>query len=71
MMDILFTWFENLEEPANMKLDTFRDFLGLEADGQAHEALSDTIDEAKLMVKFLKFHRKQASVDKFKGAFSK
>ena len=71
MMDILFMWFENLEEPANMKLDTFRDFLGLEADGQAHEALSDTIDEAKLMVKFLKFHRKQASVDKFKGAFSK
>jgi len=71
MMDILFMWFENLEEPANMKLDTFRDFLGLESDGQAHEALSDTIDEAKLMVKFMKFHRKQASVDKFKGAFSK
>ena len=54
-----------------MKLDTFRDFFGLKASAQAHEALSDTIDEAKLMVKFLKFHRKQASVSKFKGAFSK
>ena len=71
MMDILFTWFENLDEPNGMKLDTFRDFFGLKASAQAHEALSDTIDEAKLMVKFLKFHRKQASVSKFKGAFSK
>jgi hypothetical protein len=71
MMDILFTWFENLDEPNSMKLDTFRDFFGLKASAQAHEALSDTIDEAKLMVKFLKFHRKQASVSKFKGAFSK
>ena len=54
-----------------MKLDTFRDFFGLEASGQAHEALSDTVDEARLMVKFLKFQRTQASVNKFKGAFSK
>jgi|TARA_R100001129_G_scaffold6759_1_gene5198 inhibitor of KinA sporulation pathway (predicted exonuclease) len=69
MMDILFMWFENLDEPNSMKLDTFRDFFGMKASSQAHEALSDTIDEAKLMVKFMKFHRKQASVSKFKGAF--
>ena len=70
MMDILFMWFENLDEPSSMKLDAFRKFFGMKAI-QAHEALSDTIDEAELMVKFVKFHRRQASVGKFKGAFSK
>ena len=68
-MDILFMWFENLEEPTSMKLDAFRKFFGMEA-SQAHEALSDTIDEAKLLVKFMKFHRKQSTVGKFKGAFA-
>ena len=70
MMDILFMWFENLDEPTSMKLDVFRDFFGMEA-AQAHEALSDTIDEAELLVKFMKFHRRQASIGKFKGAFAK
>tara|TARA_R110002020_G_scaffold365206_3_gene577449 strand:+ start:459 stop:1142 length:684 start_codon:yes stop_codon:yes gene_type:complete len=70
MMDILFMWFENLDEPNSMKLDKFREFFGLKADSQAHEALSDCIDEATLMVKFLQFHRKQSTVSKFKGAFA-
>jgi len=70
MMDILFMWFENLSEPSSMKLDAFRKFFGMRS-AQAHEALSDTIDEAELMVKFMKFHRRQSSVDKFKGAFAK
>ena len=70
MMDILFMWFENLSEPNSMKLDVFRKFFEMRP-AQAHEALSDTIDEAELMVKFMKFHRRQSSVDKFKGAFSK
>lgn len=70
MMDTLFMWFENLPEPTSMKLDVFRKFFGIQA-SQAHEALSDTIDEAELMVKFIRFHRRQSSVDKFKGAFAK
>jgi hypothetical protein len=70
MMDILFMWFENLSEPSSMKLDVFRKFFEMRP-SQAHEALSDTIDEAELMVKFMKFHRRQSSVDKFKGAFAK
>jgi len=45
-------------------------FLGIEA-AQAHEAFSDTLDSAKLMVQFLRFHRRQASVEKFKGAFGR
>ena len=70
MMDILFMWFENLDEPSSMKLDAFRKFLGMNA-AQAHEALSDTIDEAELLVKFMKFHRRQSTVGKFKGAFAR
>ena len=70
MMDTLFLWFENLPEPGSMKLDAFRKFFGMKS-SQAHEALSDTIDEAELMVKFLKFHRRQSSIGKFKGSFAK
>lgn len=70
MMDICFMWLESLDEPSSMKLDTLRKFFGMEAT-QAHEALSDTIDEAQLLVKFLTFHRRQSSVGKFKGAFAK
>tara|TARA_Y100000593_G_scaffold91978_1_gene182242 strand:- start:113 stop:802 length:690 start_codon:yes stop_codon:yes gene_type:complete len=69
IMDLMWYWFENLEEPRNYRLDTFREFFGIKAE-QAHEALSDAIDEAKLLVQFLKFHRRQASVGKFKGAFA-
>jgi len=67
IMDLLFYWFENLDEPNNMRLDSFRDFFGIQA-AQAHEAYSDTLDSAKLLVQFLHFHRRQANVDKFKGA---
>lgn len=70
LMDVLYPWFENMEEPANMKLDTIKDFLGLQSHGQAHEALSDVMDTAKILVRFLKFMRRQASVDKFKGSFA-
>ena len=52
-----------------MKLDTVRDFFGIKAD-QAHEAYSDTVDSAKLLAQFIKFHRRQSSVAKFKGAMS-
>ena len=67
LIDLLFYWFDNLEEPKNMKLDTVRDFFGIKAD-QAHEAYSDTVDSAKLLAQFIKFHRRQSSVAKFQGA---
>ncbi len=70
MMDNLFWWFENLEEPHDFKMDTWRKFFKMEANGQAHEALTDVIDEGKMIVKFLQFHRKQASIKKFKGAMA-
>ena len=67
LMDLLFYWFENLDEPKNLRLDTMREFFSLKA-AQAHEAYSDTLDTAKLLVQFLKFHRRQSNVGKFKGA---
>ena len=67
VMDLVFGWFENLDEPADGKLTTLCKFLGVEVD-QAHEAYSDTLATAKILVKFLEFQRRQAKVDKFKGA---
>lgn len=69
-MDNLFWWFENLDEPHDFRMDTWREFFGLKSNGLAHEALTDVFDEAKIIQRFLKFHRKQARVDKFKGSFS-
>ena len=69
IMDMLFFWLENLDEPQNMRLDTMRDWFGIKAE-QAHEAFSDTVDSAKLLTQFMKFHRRQSSVAKFKGAMS-
>ncbi len=68
-MDWLFTWFENLKEPTNLKMDTLREFFGIESNGFAHEGLVDVLDEAKIIVEFLKFQRRQSSINKFKGAF--
>ena len=38
--------------------------------GVMYEAFSDTVDSAKLLTQFMKFHRRQSSVAKFKGAMS-
>jgi len=42
----------------------------LQSHGQAHSAISDVVDTAKILVRFLKFARRQVSVDKFKGSFA-
>jgi hypothetical protein len=68
--DMMFMWMENLEEPQDLKMDTIRKFLGMKSKGQAHDALVDVHDESEVFVRFLKFHRRQASVKKFKGSFA-
>ena len=68
-MDNLFWWFENLEEPYDFKMDTWRKFFGMKALGVAHDALIDVFEEAAIITRFLKFHRKQSSISKFKGSF--
>lgn len=69
LLDIIYYWFNDMPEPGDLKLDTLKAYFGLESHGQAHEALSDVIDTAKILVKFLKFARKQASYDKFHNSF--
>jgi len=69
--DMLFSWMENLYEPFDLKMDTLRQWLGLTSEGQAHSALADVFEEAEIFVRFMKFQRKQSSVEKFKGAFSR
>lgn len=70
MYDNIFWWFENLDEPKDLKLDTLREFFGMEAHGKAHDAVFDVKDTAKIVQRFLKFHRKQSHINKFKGVFS-
>ncbi len=69
-MDNLFWWFESLEEPYDYKMDTWRKFFGIKSIGVAHDALIDVYQEAAIITRFLKYHRKQATVNKFKNSFS-
>lgn len=70
-MDNLFWWYENLDDgPFDYKFDTQRKFLGIETNGVAHDALIDVYEEAAVVARFLKFHRKQARADKFRNSFS-
>jgi hypothetical protein len=66
----LFWWWENLSEPADYKMDTVRKYMGIPKQGIAHDALVDTWEEGMLVVRFLQFHRKQATVKKFKNSFA-
>lgn len=69
-MPMLFWWFEDLDEPNNFKMDTWRKFFDMKAIGTAHDALIDVYQESEIITRFLKFHRKQSSVEKFKGSFA-
>ena len=70
LLDIIFLWFENSNELTNHKLDTLRDYFGLSKDG-SHRAMKDVEDTAKIIIRFLKFHRSLmgSSKVKFKDAF--
>lgn len=76
--DFTFIWFENEPEPANDKMDTWREYFGMSTDG-AHDALVDVRQTGELIMKFLKLHRnmqKRTAADgtkfiKFKGAFGR
>ena len=70
LLNYITYWFENMPEPENYKMDTLKEFFGLQSHGQAHSAISDVVDTAKILVRFLKFARRQVSVDKFKGSFA-
>lgn len=67
LQNIHFMWFENLTEPENLKLDTFRKFYGIEEQG--HDSLVDCKTVANIVIRFLKLNRRLAPRYNFKGAF--
>lgn len=70
-MDMLFWWFESLEEPNDFKMDTWRKFFDIkQAGGIAHDAVTDVLEESAIITRFMKFHRMQSSVAKFKHSFA-
>jgi DNA polymerase III epsilon subunit-like protein len=74
--DLMFTWFENETEPANMKMDTLRTFFGMSHDS-SHDALVDTRQTGTVIMRFLKLHRdlqrrqgKNGKLIKFAGSLA-
>lgn len=68
-LHICFMWFENLPEPNKLGMDCLRPFFGLSDEG-AHSATADVENTAKILVKFMEFHRRLSPKTKFKNAFS-
>lgn len=68
IMNLVFYWFENLDLKS-YALDNIRDYLGINKDG-AHDAVKDVEDCAKILIRFLRLHRKLSSKIQFKGSFA-
>lgn len=70
----VFQWFENQQEPKNYTMDTLRGYFGMSNEG-AHDALQDVKDEAEIMIRFMKTQRwltsKLLEQGKLKGGFAK
>lgn len=68
IMNLVFYWFENNSDIKSYSLDTLREYLGISKDG-AHDALKDVKDCAKILIRFLRLHRRLSSKIIFKGSF--
>ena len=67
LLDIVFLYFENIFEPKSLSLDSLRVFFGMDT-AKAHDAATDAMQTAELLIRFLKLTRNVASKTKFKGA---
>jgi len=65
----LFFWFESNANLPNMKLDTLRDYFGMDKEG-AHNALVDVTQTAQIAIKLLRLYRDLSKKIKFEGAFA-
>lgn len=68
IMNLIFYWFENCSDLKNYSLDTLRDYFGISKDG-AHDGLKDVKDCAKILIRFLRLHRRLSDKINFKDAF--
>lgn len=69
LLNILFQWFENLDDLPSYSMDVIRPFFGLSTEG-SHNALKDVQDTASLIARFLKLTRRYAPKITFKGALN-
>lgn len=63
----IFFWCHDTGFVPNLKLDTFRDFVGLSKEG-THDALTDVLHTAEILVRFMKIHRYYAQKVKIKDS---
>lgn len=66
----MFHWFENREDIRSYSFDNMRQFLGLVSDGEAHNALTDSKDAARVIIRLMKMYRRQEPNIEFAGAFA-
>jgi len=69
VLNHLFWWFESNAALPNMKLDTLRDYFGMDKEG-AHDALVDVTQTAQIAIKLLRLYRDLHKKIKFAGAFA-
>jgi DNA polymerase III epsilon subunit-like protein len=65
----MFAWLESAEDIRSYSFDNMRTFLGMKAEGVAHNALSDSKDAAKLIIRLLNYYRRLDGKTKFKDSF--
>ena len=65
-MQLCFFWFENKKDVNSVRLDTIRDYIGIDLDG-AHEAMNDVKATTEILIRFLKLHRNLSPKIKFKN----
>ena len=72
LMNLSYWWFHNDKGLPSYKLDSLREYFGIDKSG-AHRALKDVEDCGAIIMRFLKFNRELAQLylPKIKGAFRK
>lgn len=65
-----YAWLGYTGQVNSISFDNVRTFLGMKAESQAHHALSDAKDTAKLFIRFFRLYKELATRIPFKDAFS-
>ena len=68
VVDIM-NWFESSSDLKSYSLDNVREYLSISKDG-AHDALKDVKDCAKILIRFLRLHRRLSEKINFRGSFA-
>jgi len=69
--NLSFLWMDSLSNIQSYSMDSLRDYLGMSAESKefAHNALQDTLDTARLIMRYLRLFRREARSVKFKDSF--